>query len=95
VRQNFWRTVKEMTTTLFDRTNAPILVGSIFGSMAGGVNAALTIFMQTYLWELTADKIALLAASGLLGVALAFVVVLPVSKVCGKNRNELLPCFGG
>ena len=89
VRQNFWRTVKEMASTLFDRTNAPILVGSIFGSMAGGLNAALTIYMQTYFWELTADMIALLAASGLLGVALAFVVVLPVSKMFGKKRTTL------
>ncbi|MBU2604727.1 MAG: MFS transporter [Alphaproteobacteria bacterium] len=78
-----------MATTLFDRTNAPILVGSIFGSMGGGVNAALTIYIQTHLRELTADKIALLAASGLLGVALAFVIVLPVSKVFGKKRTTL------
>tara|TARA_R110000787_G_scaffold6475_12_gene22691 strand:- start:21213 stop:22661 length:1449 start_codon:yes stop_codon:yes gene_type:complete len=89
VRQSLWRTLKDMAGTLFDRTNAPILVGSIFGSMAGGLNAALTIYMQTYFWELTADKIALLTASGLLGVALAFVIVLPLSKLFGKKRTTL------
>ena len=45
--------------------------------------------MQTYFWELTADKIALLTASGLLGVALAFVIVLPLSKLFGKKRTTL------
>ncbi|MEQ8300677.1 MAG: MFS transporter [Hyphomonas sp.] len=89
VRQSLWRTLKDMAGTLFDRTNAPILVGSIFGSMAGGLNAALTIYMQTYFWELTADKIALLTASGLLGVALAFAIVLPLSKLFGKKRTTL------
>tara|TARA_R100000935_G_scaffold37183_1_gene58239 strand:+ start:1020 stop:2498 length:1479 start_codon:yes stop_codon:yes gene_type:complete len=87
--QSLIKTAKEMAGTLFHRVNAPILIGSIFGSMAGGLNAALTIYMQTYFWELSANKIAFLTASGLLGVVLAFIIVLPLSKSFGKKWTTL------
>jgi glycoside/pentoside/hexuronide:cation symporter, GPH family len=88
-RQSLLRTAKEMAATLFHKANAPILIGSIFGSMAGGVNAALTIYMQTYFWELSANHIAVLTSSGLIGVVLAFIIVLPLSKWFGKKWTTL------
>nr|WP_321361664.1 MFS transporter [uncultured Hyphomonas sp.] len=88
-RQSLLKTVKEMAGTLFHRVNAPILIGSIFGSMSGGLNAALLIYMQTYFWQLSSDQIALLTSSGLLGVVLAFVIVLPLSKRFGKKWTTL------
>lgn len=87
------QTVRNMLATLFHRTNAPLLLGSIFGSMSGGLNAALNIYMQTYFWELTSKQIALLTSSGLLGVVLAFVIVLPLSKLFGKKWTTLTLYF--
>jgi len=87
--QSLIRTAREMIGTLFHKVNAPILIGSIFGSMAGGLNAALTIYMQTYFWELSANRIAVLTASGLLGMVLAFIMVLPLSKWFGKKWTTL------
>jgi Na+/melibiose symporter-like transporter len=88
-RQSLLTTAKDMVATLFHRVNAPILIGSIFGSMSGGLNAALTIYMQTYFWELSANRIAVLTASGLLGMVLAFIIVLPLSKWFGKKWTTL------
>jgi Na+/melibiose symporter-like transporter len=87
--QSMLTTANEMIATLFHRVNAPILIGSIFGSMAGGLNAALTIYMQTYFWELSANRIAVLTASGLLGMVFAFIIVLPLSKRFGKKWTTL------
>ena len=87
------QTVRNMMGTLFHRTNAPLLLGSIFGSMSGGLSAALNIYMQTYFWELSSRQIALLTSSGLLGVLLAFVVVLPLSKLFGKKWTTLTLYF--
>ena len=87
--QSLLKTAKQMAGTLFHKVNLPILVGSIFGSVAGGLNAALTIYMQTYFWELSADQIAILTSSGLIGVVLAFVIVLPLSKWFGKKWTTL------
>ena len=92
-RVSLLQTLRNMFATLFHRTNAPLLIGSIFGSMAGGLNASLTIYLQTYFWELTAKSIALLTASGLLGVALAFIFVLPLSKGFGKKWTTLTLYF--
>lgn len=89
-RKPFLQTLKEMFATLFHRVNAPIFIGSIFGSMAGGLNAALTIYMQTYFWELGGDQIALLTSAGLLGVILALVIALPLSKAFGKKWTTLV-----
>ncbi|MFN4183988.1 MAG: MFS transporter [Hyphomonas sp.] len=83
------KTLREMFATLFHRVNAPIFIGSIFGSMAGGLNAALTIYMQTYFWELGSDQIALLTSAGLLGVILALVIALPLSRAFGKKWTTL------
>ncbi|MEQ9437251.1 MFS transporter [Hyphomonas sp.] len=87
------QTLRNMLATLFHRTNAPLLLGSIFGSMSGGLSAALSIYMYTYFWELTSRQIALLTSSGLLGVVLAFVVVLPMSKLFGKKWTTLALYF--
>lgn len=88
-RKPFLKTLREMFATLFHRVNAPIFIGSIFGSMSGGLNAALTIYMQTYFWELTSDQIALLTSAGLIGVVLALVIALPLSKAFGKKWTTL------
>lgn len=88
-RQGLLKTVKDMAGTLFHRANAPILFGSMFGSMAGGVNAALTIYLQTYFWQLSAKTIALLTSSGLVGVILALVIALPLSSAFGKKWTTL------
>lgn len=89
VRQPILNTLNEMFGTLFHRVNAPIFVGSIFGSMAGGLNAALTIYMQTYFWQLGSDQIAVLTSAGLVGVILALVIALPLSKAFGKKWTTL------
>lgn len=88
-RQPWLKTLREMFATLFHRVNAPIFIGSIFGSMAGGLNAALTIYMQTYFWQLGSDQIAILTSAGLLGVILALVIALPLSKAFGKKWTTL------
>lgn len=88
-RQSLFQTAKDMAGTLFHRANAPILFGSMFGSMAGGINAALTIYLQTYFWELSAKTIALLTSSGLIGVILALVIALPLSNAFGKKWTTL------
>lgn len=88
-RMSFMETAREMFSVLFHKANMPILVGGLFGSMAGGLSAALTIYMQTYFWELSAKQIAVLTSSGLVGVILAFAIVLPLSQTFGKKWTTL------
>tara|TARA_R110002050_G_scaffold300737_1_gene472133 strand:+ start:57509 stop:58942 length:1434 start_codon:yes stop_codon:yes gene_type:complete len=81
---------REMFATLFHRVNAPILFSSMLGAMAGGLYAALGVYIQTYFWGLSANNIAVLTAGNLVGVILSFVIVLPLSKSFGKKWTTLV-----
>lgn len=52
-RQNF----RELTETLANRNFLVIFVSAIVAAMAGGVNASLVLYFNTYFWELTTDQI--------------------------------------
>ena len=58
--------------------------------MSGGLYAALGVYIQTYFWGLSANNIATLTAGNLVGVILAFVIVLPLSKSFGKKWTTLV-----
>lgn len=83
--KGIWATLREMCETVFHRANAPILLGTLFGAISGGLSSALNIYFATYFWKISASDVAILTSSALAGIPLAFAVVLPLSKVFGKK----------
>jgi GPH family glycoside/pentoside/hexuronide:cation symporter len=73
-------------------TNRPyqiLILAMLLLSTATGLNNALGIYVNTYFWELSASDIALLGSAALIGVMLAFLVALPLSKRMGKKWGGL------
>ncbi len=59
-------------------------------SIAAGLNSALGIYVNTYFWQLNSSAIATLTTAAMIGVLLAFLVALPLSKKLGKKRGALI-----
>jgi len=78
-------TFREMAATLAHRSFLTLILAGLFNSMAQGVVLSLTLYMGTYLWELTSQQIAILAASNFLSAILALIFAPMVSKGVGKR----------
>jgi len=76
---------REMASTVAHRSFLMLIVAALFNAMAQGLVLSLTLYMGTYLWQLSSGQIALLAASNFLSAILALVLAPPVSKAFGKR----------
>lgn len=54
---SFKRTFGELIQSLSNRNFLIIFMSAVIAAMAGGVNASLVIYFNTYFWELTPDEI--------------------------------------
>jgi Na+/melibiose symporter-like transporter len=85
-----FRDIKGAVRDVFgNRAYLVMLLAMLLLSVAAGLNSALGIYINTYFWELSASSIAVLSSSALVGVVMAFVVALPLSKRLGKKRGAL------
>ncbi|WP_339824347.1 MFS transporter [uncultured Parasphingorhabdus sp.] len=82
--------LKEMLSILVHPSYISILLASLFFAIASGINMALQMYFSTYLWELSANQIAMVASTSVIGIVFAFVVVLPLSVRFGKKSSALL-----
>ena len=89
-RLTIGQTLRAMRAVLTHRSYVSILVASLFYAMAAGLNTALAVYFSTYFWELTASQIATLASSSIIGIVLAFIVVLPTSARFGKKASAMV-----
>jgi len=76
---------REMVSTLAHPSFLTLIVAGLFNAMAQGLVLSLTLYMGTYLWELSSGQIALLAASNFLSAILALALAPQVSKALGKR----------
>jgi GPH family glycoside/pentoside/hexuronide:cation symporter len=81
--------LKEMASSLANRSFVVLTVAGIFFYSATGLVFALGIYFNTFLWRLSSLQIFYLACCTLLGVALAFGVALPVSRRFGKKHAAM------
>lgn len=81
--------LRHMAAVLFHPTYLAVILFSLFAAMASGLTATLGIYFTTYVWGLDAGQIAALTTTALAGIALAFVVALPLSARVGKRAAAM------
>lgn len=88
-RMTFWKLIRHMGSVLTHPAYVAVILFSLFSGMSAGLSTALNIYFSTYFWELSADQVATLTSSALIGIVLAFVVAIPVSTRFGKKMSAL------
>ena len=82
--------LREMLGVLVHPAYISILLASLFFAVASGLSLSLGVYFSTYFWELSASQIATVASTAVIGILLAFVVVLPLSARFGKKPAAML-----
>ncbi|MGD0142035.1 MAG: MFS transporter [Rhizomicrobium sp.] len=82
--------IREMTSTLSNRSFLVLFVAGIFFNAATGLVFALGVYFNTFFWGLTSFQIFILAIGILLAAALAFAVALPLSRRFGKKHAAMV-----
>lgn len=82
--------LREMLGVLVHPAYISILLASLFFAVASGLSLSLGVYFSTYFWELSASQIATVASTAVVGILLAFVVVLPLSARFGKKPAAML-----
>ena len=80
---------RELMETLSNRSFLALFAASIFGAMAGGLIAALAIYINTYFWELTSSQISVLVLGYFVSAVLAVAVAPGLSRRLGKKRSAI------
>lgn len=88
-RASLGEMLRHMRGVLFHPIYLSVILFSLFASMSSGLNASLGIYFSTYFWQLSADQIANLTSSALIGIVLAFAVALPLSARLGKKKAAM------
>jgi GPH family glycoside/pentoside/hexuronide:cation symporter len=81
---------RELVETLSNRSFLALFCASIFGAMAGGLIAALAIYINTYFWELTSSQISVLVLGYFVSAILAVAIAPGMSRRIGKKRAAVL-----
>jgi Na+/melibiose symporter-like transporter len=85
VRQVF----AEMFETLSNRSFGALFVAAAFGSVAGGLSAALAFYLNIYFWGFTSEQIALITLGIFLSAVIGSVLAPIVSKAWGKKKGAI------
>jgi len=80
---------RELMETLSNRSFLALFAASIFGAMAGGLIAALAIYINTYFWELTSSQISVLVLGYFVSAVLAVAIAPGLSRRIGKKRAAI------
>ncbi len=78
--------LKDMASSLSNRSFVVLTGAALCGTVAIGVAATLTIYFATYFWDLTSAQIALFQFTGLLSVIVAVLAATPLSRRFGKRE---------
>jgi Na+/melibiose symporter-like transporter len=83
------RTLREIRETLRNRSFFALFGFGIFAAMSGGAVGAMSIYVNTFFWELRNDQIGLLVPSGFVSAAFALFATPWVSARLGKKRAAI------
>jgi Na+/melibiose symporter-like transporter len=81
--------LREFKQTLANRAFFALFGAGIFGGMGAGVTAALTLYFNTYFWELSSQEMLLLAMLNFVSAAVAFALTPPLSMRWGKRAAAM------
>jgi glycoside/pentoside/hexuronide:cation symporter, GPH family len=76
---------RELGETLSNRSFLALFCAEVFAAMAAGLAAALSIYVNTYFWELTSSQISVLVMSSFASAVIAFVATPILSRRLGKK----------
>jgi len=88
-RLGFRGALHEFRQTLSNRAFFALFGAGIFGGMGAGITAALTIYFNTYFWELSSDQMSFLAMLNFVSAAVAFAVTPMLSVRLGKRAAAI------
>lgn len=90
-RQSFAlrRSIAELIQTLSSRAFLAIFASTVILGLGAALAAALAVYFNTYLWELTPSQVALIFLSGLASAPAAFVVARIAGRVLEKKRAAI------
>src|SRR5262249_58860174 len=80
---------RELMETLSNRSFLALFAASIFGAMAGGLIAALAIYINTYFWELTSSQISVLVLGYFVSAGFAGAVAPRLSRPLRQKRSPI------
>jgi Na+/melibiose symporter-like transporter len=84
---NAKRTVHELRASLSNRNFLVIFISAVIAAMAGGLNASLVLYFNTYFWELTTDEIGTL--NYVYFFSAAFALLLAPRLTRGRNKQTV------
>jgi GPH family glycoside/pentoside/hexuronide:cation symporter len=82
--------LREMGSTLSNRSFLMTLGSGSFAAMAGGLHSALTLYFATFYWELSSAQISTLVVSGVVGALAASVLAPYAARLMGKKAAALI-----
>ena len=85
----------ELRETLANRSFLGLFGAAIFGGMAVGLTAALTLYFNTYFWELTSAQMSVLVVLNFVSAAIAFAFTPRLSVRFGKKRAAIWASVAG
>ncbi len=80
---------REMAATVAHRSFLVLLLTGLFNAMAQGIVLALSLYFNTYFWELSSGQIAFFVVGNIVSAALAFAFATPLSKLGGKKLTAI------
>ena len=85
---------KEMLETIGDRSFLMVMTAALCKGMALGISGSLTLYMNTFFWQLTAAQLAILVFDGFFSALFAAWVTPRVAKRFGK-KTTIIWFFAG
>jgi Na+/melibiose symporter-like transporter len=79
----------ELAETLSNRSFLALFSAGVFAAMAAGLQAALSIYVNTYFWELTSSQISVLVMSSFASAVVAFAAAPILSRRFGKKQAAI------
>jgi len=87
--KNLSRFVREMFSTLSNRSFLMTLGAGSFSAMAAGLHSALTLYFATFYWELSSAQISTLVIAAVIAAAGASVLAPYSARLMGKKAAAL------
>ena len=94
-RRSLLAYLREMGSTLSNRSFLMMLGVGIFTAMGQGMNFGLSLFMATWFWELTTGQIRWLIVMGFAGAVVAMLLAPVLSRTFGKKPAALVTLVVG
>jgi GPH family glycoside/pentoside/hexuronide:cation symporter len=80
---------RETFASMANKAFLILMVSGIIFYFATGVVFALSIYINTYFWQLSAAQVSVLTLSSFVAVFFSFIIALPFSKWLGKKRASM------